>query len=242
MKKNVVFYTIASLLRQTIQPSKIVLWLAEDEWNENSIPQKLRKLQEKGVEICYCKDLRSYKKLIPSLEKYPFSTIITVDDDMIYSSDTIETLIAAHERMPNEIICTVARKPIIEKGLPKKYNEWEDSLISPFDDNSQGVNLFPVGVGGVLYPVGSLHDDVVKEYLFMKYCPLADDIWFWFCGWRKHTVKRFVKKRGNDYSFDSLYQYFHKGSALTHANSQEDQNDVQLKELFRCYNIGEIEN
>lgn len=239
VRSNVVYYTLVSLLRQKLQPAQIVLWLADSEWNEMTIPQKLKSLEAKGVEICYCKDIRSYKKLIPTLVKYPDKTIVTVDDDMIYSSDTLETLWVAHDKNPNEIVCTVARKPSLENGLIGRYNDWEDSLIHPFKNEIQGYDLFPVGVGGVLYPVGSLHDDVVKEDLFMTFCPYADDIWFWFCGWRKHTAKRYVQKKGNDVSFDSLYQYFHKGSALTHKNSQEDQNDIQIRNLFKHYHIGD---
>ena len=44
--------------------------------------------------------------------------------------------------------------------------------------NKPSFNLFPTGVGGVLYPPGSLNRDVVKKELFLELCPLADDIWF----------------------------------------------------------------
>lgn len=241
VRTNVVYYTLVSLLRQKIQPDKIVLWLAEDEWNNELLPSRLKKLKAKGVEICYCKDLKSYKKLIPTLRKYPNSTIITVDDDMIYSKDTIQTLVEEHLKYPREIICTEARKPIIKNGIPQNYNEWDDNQLVPFEDGFSSLLLFPVGVGGVLYPVNSLHNDVTNMELFMKFCPFADDIWFWFCGLRNNTIKRFVIKKERDLSFDNLYQYFHKGSALTHTNNFKHQNDEQLKNLFAYYNY-QIEN
>ena len=71
VRTNVVYYTLVSLLRQKTQPDKILLWLAEDEWNDEIIPVKLKRLKEKGVEILYCRDIKSYKKLIPTIKEYP---------------------------------------------------------------------------------------------------------------------------------------------------------------------------
>lgn len=241
VETNVVYYTLVSLLRQDVQPAHIVLWLAEDEWSDGTIPSKLRGLKGKGVDIRYCKDLKSYKKLIPSLRLYPESVIITVDDDMIYSKDTIKSLVSAHRAHSNDIICTVARKPIIKNGLPTDYSKWEDSMVKPFENDCTGEFLFPIGVGGVLYPVRSLNEDVFNEEVFSKCCPRADDIWFWFCGLRNRINKRYIIKQRNDLSFDSLYQYFHKGSALTHANNQEHQNDDQIRSLFEYYGLNSIE-
>lgn len=241
VRTNVVYYTLVSLLRQKTQPDKILLWLAEDEWNDEIIPVKLKRLKEKGVEILYCRDIKSYKKLIPTIKEYPDKDIITIDDDVIYSRNFLKTLLDEHRIYPHDILCTVARKPIFKDGIPCEYSKWGDSLIKPFKKGTYGKLLFPVGVGGVLYPVNTLHKDVTRAELFMKYCPNADDIWFWICGLRNNTIKRYVVKRGTDISFDSLYQYFHKGSALTHTNNFKHQNDEQLKNLFAYYNY-RIEN
>jgi len=235
VKNNVVYYTIISLLRQKRQPSRIILWLAEDEWNDNNIPKKLYGLKDNGVEICYCNDIKSYKKLIPTLSNYPNSVIITFDDDMIYSRDAVKVLFDEHLKHPHDIICRAARKPIILNGLPQKYSEWEDSILKPFVNGTSGELLFPVGVGGVLYPCGALHSDVLNKDLYMKFCPHADDIWFWFCGLRNHTIKRYVLGQKKDHSFDSIYQYLHNGSALTHSNNSQHQNDEQLVSLFKFF-------
>ena len=235
VKNSIVFYTLISLLRQNRQPTKIVLWLAEDEWTDDSIPKRLYDLKQKGVEICYSKDIKSYKKLIPTLQKYPTYAIVTVDDDMIYSRDTMDALLKEHVNHPQDIICLDGRKPLIEYGIPQRYRDWEE-----LDKETEGLFIFPVGVGGTLYPVGSLADIVFSEDVFMRICPMADDVWFWFCGLEKGTNKRFITKKGLDLSFDSLYQYFHKGSALTHSNSGMNQNDNQIKELLRYYGYNTI--
>ena len=47
-------------------------------------------------------------------------------------------------------------------------------------------------------------------------------------------MKQCYKKKPN-YVFDDLYQYFHKGSALTHFNYGENKNDVQLGKILEYY-------
>lgn len=229
---NVVFYTIVSILRQRVQPDRIILWLAEDEWKEKRLPSKLSKLLEKGVEIKMCEDLRSYKKLIPALAECPNSVIITVDDDIIYSDDMIETMLGEHREYPDSIVCFKAKWPVIKGGFPNDYELWRLEK-----QHSSGMLLFPIGYGGILYPPHCLHKDVIRKDLFTKYSPKADDVWFWFCGLLQMTEKRVVVKKGMDKSFDALYQYFHRGTALTHANRYNHENDVQIEKIFQGYNV-----
>ena len=232
VETNVVYYTIVSLLRQRVQPSMIILWLADNEWNDNTIPSKLKSLKEKGVTICYCEDIKSYKKLIPTLKKYPDYSIITVDDDAIYSTDTLDALVKEHQRHPTDIVCLHAAKIISEQGIPSRYMTWQDLI-----KEESGILIFPIGEGGVLYPKGCLHEDVYRSDLFVKLCPMADDIWFWICGLRKGTQKRFINKSGINLSFDILYQFLHKGAALTQNNRFESSNDIQFKKVFDYYKI-----
>lgn len=231
VKACVVYYTIVSLLRQSKQPDRIILWLGDEEWNDSILPQKISTLCEKNVEIRYCKDLRSYKKLIPTLKICPNATVITVDDDVIYSRDTIESFLKVHFKYPKDIICGTASRPIISAGIPQQYHLWREC------EQECAENIFPVGAGGILYPANSLHPEVINEHVFLQLCSYADDIWFWFCGLRNGSVQRFVKKSKKDLSYDALYQCFHKGSALTHTNRIERQNDKQFLALFEYYGV-----
>ena len=230
VKEGVVYYTLVSLLRQKVQPKRIILWLAETEWTEDTLPANLRQLEDKGVEIRYCPDIHSYKKLIPVLKLCPIDNVLTVDDDVIYSSDLVEMAFREHKKYPNDIICFSALIPEMDNGIPQRYSRWK----VPHQNVSDKL-LFPVGVGGILYPPGSLHKDVLDDALFGMLCPSADDIWFWFNSMRRGTIKHFVRKRGRDYSFDALYQYFHKGTALTQINRFEHRNDKQFINLFKYY-------
>ena len=77
-----VCYVIYSILMQSVQPNRIILWLSEQEYNDENLPQSLKDLRSRGVEIAYCPDYRSYKKIIPTLRKYSedvISKTITTD-------------------------------------------------------------------------------------------------------------------------------------------------------------------
>lgn len=230
--EKVVFYTLISLLKQTYMPNRIILWLDNDNWNDSNIPSRLSKLKRYGIEFKFCKDLRSYKKLIPCLQHYPNDIIITVDDDVYYSTKLIKGLYDHYLKDNKSVFCYKAVYPQFDdKGKILPYNNWSK------EQEKENI-IFPVGVGGILYPPHSLHKDVLKENLFMSLCPLADDIWFWFMaikGMSHHKI--ILSEKMHHYSFDSIYQYFHKGSALTHSNSQNNKNDEQISNLFKYYNI-----
>ena len=83
---DIVYKVIDSLLRQSLKPDVVVLWLARDEFprQEQSLPRELRRYIKFGLTIRWCENLRSYKKLIPSLKAYPSDTIVTADDDILY--------------------------------------------------------------------------------------------------------------------------------------------------------------
>ena len=83
-------YAIFSIFTQSVLPNRIVLWLDNDNWNDNNLPYLLKRIQKSGLEIYYCDDIRSYKKLIPALRKFPNNPIITIDDDFYYNKDFIK--------------------------------------------------------------------------------------------------------------------------------------------------------
>lgn len=227
----VVYYTLVSILRQSVKPERIILWLDDKEWNDENLPSRLAELRAKGVEFRYTKDTRSFKKLVPALEEFPDKTIITIDDDVVYHPDTLHQLLDAHTKNPTAICSLESKTPLLENGIPAHYEKWPEIR----NDSKGEADIFSVGVGGVLYPPHSLHPDVTNEELFMKLCPQADDIWFWYCGNRINTPRIAIKKQGNDLYFDALYQYFNQGSALTHSNRFEHQNDKQFRQLYDYY-------
>lgn len=183
--------TINTLLTQTIKPDRVVLWLAESQFpkREKELPRNLLRLMRFGLTIDWCEDIRSFKKLIPSLRKYPGDLIITVDDDILYDSTMVERLLESYAKDSNSIHSQLTMKIGYlgeEKFSP--YNKWK------FDDkfDSSYLNLL-MGGTGTLYPPGSIPGEVFNAEVFQSIAPTVDDIWFWAMatlnGWRvRHIV------------------------------------------------------
>lgn len=233
---KVVPYVLVSLLRQTMKPDRIVLWLDDEHWNDDNIPQSLKQLRECGIEIRFCADLRSYKKLLPSLALCPEDVVITVDDDIYYSPYLVERMYESYKKNPGNVHCIVAHEPLLDaEGHLLPYDDWRMDV-----KKSLTGRLYPVGCGGVLYPPKSLYKDVTDYEIAARLAPAADDIWFWAMALVNGTGHRLVDYTGcTNYTLDSIYQYFHSDSALTHQNVKEKRNDKQLKAVCVHYHLFE---
>lgn len=90
-------HTIRLMSEQTLRPDRIVLNLAEEEFpgKEKDLPRELTSLigSVPNFEIFWVKkNTKPYKKLIPSLERFPNDVIITVDDDVEYPKNFVELM------------------------------------------------------------------------------------------------------------------------------------------------------
>lgn len=173
-----IHFTLYSLLNQKLKPEKVVLWLAEEQFpkKEAELPKTILNLKKNGLEIRWCEDLKSYKKLIPSLKEFPNKYIVTADDDLYYPKDWLENMWKQHEKYPNSIISTRARKIIFnENNEFTKYSQWR---LSTHEEEPSYLNFPTNGAGTLFYP-NSLSKDVLNQELFLKICDSSDDIWFW---------------------------------------------------------------
>jgi len=125
---------IESIMEQTMKANRIVLWIAHEDYKH--IPQSLKRLQARGLEIMECDDLRSFKKLVPSLKQFPEEVIITIDDDVFYNQDILERLISAYLKEPEVIHCSKAYRIEVSKdGEILPYSGW--GLASQKDFNKR---------------------------------------------------------------------------------------------------------
>ena len=181
---------IITLLNQSVKPDKVILWVANED--QKNIPKILKKLIIKGLEIRYCEDIKSYKKLIPAIEFFPDAHVITADDDIYYPYNWLEQLIALHEQHPRKIICQRAHGIKVDENFNLfPYIKW-DGCIEPdqyfagdFETRMQSTSrrqmqsVFPTGGAGALYPPCCLHKNATNRDLFTRLAPHADDVWFW---------------------------------------------------------------
>jgi len=207
--------TVSSLMHQTLKPDVIVLWLAKEQFpnGENDLTKELLNLKQYGLTIKWCSDIRSYKKLIPSLKEFPNDIIITVDDDVYYDEKLIELLYNSYLENPEFIHCHRCTKifykntAIRAKGGGLKYYK------KPSFANKV------VGVGGVLYPPNSLYKDVTNEKLFMELAPTNDDIWFWLMAVINNKKIKVIKNhKPNPADLDETQD----GPCLTQINDHGD--------------------
>ena len=221
-----VFMTIESLLRQTMLPGKIILWLSQDQFpTEDSVPVRLRHLQNEVFSIRYVDgDIRSHKKYYYSFQEFPEKTIITVDDDIIYPPLLVEQLVGISKSFPNCIVANVARKLSYHDGKLSNYRMWKNA--SPFDTN----DIVQIGIGGVLYPPKCLFEDCLKLELSQKLAPSVDDLWLNAMARLQGTC---VVKTPHKKSF--LPIVIPNNQTLTSVNNGQSRNDVQLKQIRDYY-------
>lgn len=224
-------YAINSLLNQTIKPDIVVLWLAEGEFpnKEKDLPRSLLKLKKYGLTIeWYAHNIKPYKKLIPSLLKYPNDIIITVDDDVFYRPDWLEKLYSCHLENPKFICCHRAHEIKFENpNNLTSYNNWNFAT----SDHTASYTKFMTGVGGVLYPPKSLHDLVTNMELFQKLIPSNDDIWFWGMAILNNTKIKVVE----DNQAECLTIDKTQDNSLFHINVINGNNDKQITNLINQF-------
>jgi len=234
LRINEVHLTIESLLHQTVKPNKIILWL-DNSFKDTAIPYLLRMQEKRGLEICYCIDIRSYTKLVPTIESCPNSVIITVDDDMIYTPDFIEHLVNAYKKDSTKVYFYRGHKIAFDKnGKIAPYDTW-------VTNGAKGSSIFnlPTGVSGVLYPPNCFHVDVTNRNIFLKICPYADDIWF-----KAMTLINEIEcekiETGKEADEKFIYIETAVSYSLSNINNLQKMNDVQIDQVFKKYDLKSI--
>ena len=91
-------YVLDTIYGQTVSPDKVVLNLAYDE----VVPADVQNyIDEHDIEVNRMPDWKVYKKLIPTLKKYPDACIISIDDDWLYPEGMIEDFMSIHNQYPD---------------------------------------------------------------------------------------------------------------------------------------------
>ncbi len=230
-----VYLAIESIMQGSLRPNRIILWLAED-MRDQVLPITLQKQMARGLEIEYTPDTRSYKKLLPTLEKYPDAVCVTIDDDLIYNFDLLENLVNAYNDAPDCIhACRVHHIKVDNNGFPIPYNDWDwcagSKEASKFN--------FATGGGGTLYPPHCMSPHVSDKDAYTRLAPLADDVWFYAMallnGYR--VKKCFTRSNsGEEYIQNESVQSI----SLNASNVAGGKNDEQIRAVFEKYGIYDI--
>jgi Glycosyl transferase family 2 len=230
-RMNTIWMVLESLLRQTQKPDKIILWLASTQFSTiEDVDLRVRKMQIRGLEIRFCDDYKSHKKYYYAMKEYSNDIIITVDDDIFYPENMLETLLKKHKEYPDSVVCYRAHRITLTNGKVNRYIYWDYSsrdFLGP--DNL----LMATGCGGVLYPPHCLSKEVFNSRAINELCLNADDIWLKCMSYINGTKTVKVRK-----IFSEMFST--KGSndtGLAKNNVIEGHNDIQLKNIISKYNI-----
>ena len=225
---DVVWITVETLFRQSYKADKIILWLAETQFQGiESLPENLRRMQDRGLTIRFCDDLRSHKKYFYTMQEYPDDLIILADDDNFFPRDTIKKLMKMHKKNPKEIVCMTTA---LITGADQLPDAWERPR---HNEQIKHVSTAQPFTGqGTLYPPHSLDEDYLfRKDLIMKLCPYADDMWLVYMALRKNT------KTSAAYKIRSMpvtiYGTFESG--LWHINGDEKQNNTQWQAIVNYF-------
>ena len=229
-----VYLPIESIMCQTMKANRIILWL-DYSFRDRPLPRSLQMQQKRGLEIHFCKDIKSYTKLIPSLKKYPNDVIITIDDDHIYEFDMLENLITAYLHNMAYIYCCRYHYMVLNRhGKLTPYNKWKQRYDVT---NKEDIMNFPNGCGGILYPPHSLDDEVFNESVFMDICRYADDVWFKAMALKKGTLSMKVPTHEVDGN-DALENNYVQDTGLKKINTEGTcMNDRQIDAVFNRYDL-----
>lgn len=202
----------------------ICLYLIKSEFEGIDLPAKIKELQARGLTVKFNEEnLKCHNKYFYAFKDYPEKTVITIDDDLQYNHHTISGLIKKNKEYPKCIIYNRGNR--ILKNEP--YNNWPfvENLTCPQHD------VFPTGVGGVLYPPHCCNRFVTDMEVIKKTCLRADDLWLNFMSRLDHTK---VVQTGLKSTYMVLPDTSQQ-TALWLVNNDVVQvgNDVQINEITK---------
>lgn len=169
---------IRSILMQSVIPEKILLYIGEESKNI-VLPKQLLELQSYGLKIVTgVPNFKGHKKYFFSMQEFPDSIIVTIDDDCIYFPDTIENLLKMYSVFPDSVIACRVNRIEASNNSVLPYAQWifGDTETAQVPRN----DLLAVGVGGVLYPPFFASNDLFNIEAIKCFALNTDDIWLKF--------------------------------------------------------------
>jgi hypothetical protein len=224
-----VFYALESIAGGRVRPSRLILWLDEEQALEHP-PHTLRRLQARGLEILRCPNYGPHKKQYPYAQTIDDEArpLVAADDDVIYPTSWLSDLLAAAAQHPRDIIGMRTHTVTFEGTTIAPYYLWV-----PGSGTEASYRNVCTGVSGVIYPPEFLAALRLEGERFLELAPRADDIWVHAVSVRHGFRTRQAGERQAEYIAIPGTQ---KGT-LYHENVIDGGNDVQVR---AAYGFGEV--
>lgn len=223
---------IATMLRQTMMPDKVILWLGEDVFPDRLLPKIYRKLEMAGVEIRFIKDIGVHTRWYYGIKENPDDIVIIADDDVMYKEFVIERLYNSYKRYPNCVSAlSFLNMQFTDDCKLMKYEDW----YSPMNVKKvPSYRFMAVESGGVLYPPHILPEEAFNKEVFLKITPKQDDLWL-KCMEVINGIK-VAPAQINSILHSTVIRGTQRGLALGISNMIENGNDVQMNNILEKYN------
>ena len=170
-------YALKSIELQTLQADRIVLNIDKEHFRSvDEVRDRFTlPLDLERIKINLTNDIGPHTKLLPILRAASGDDpIVTIDDDILYSPLFLEKIMHCAELNEDCIICSRARK--ITRNIfggYQVYHRW------PYAKSyEKGMDLLPLGVGGVLYRKSFFKDQTLFDKDLILCAPHADDLSF----------------------------------------------------------------
>ena len=226
--------TIESILAQSLRPDRLVLWLSENPHlidrgvSRQELGEPLLRLAQQGLEIRWTDNTGPYRKLVPALPEVKASggVVITADDDVLYPESWLERLYRLHLQYPRAIVCY---RGFYMKGFSEGRLTLSDKWKRDRGEEPS-LDIFPTGKDGVLYPAGSLSDEIFNHEKYLQLACTGDDVWFKAMSLLNGTL---VKNIATHKDFPII-----KGSNVkTLYQTNRRHNDYMIREVFCEYRL-----
>lgn len=183
---DTVQYTIKSLFGQSMKPDRIVLWLAESEFENFEFPESIKKLQARGLEIRYCDNFFGHKRYYKMIDEQKDDELIVMfDDDIIFPPYLLERLYKKWEEYPDCVVCDRGQVMTFDGEDILNPGRWSSIAAEGVDEPSFRVLASPGG--GCLFPPHALYKDAGNTDIISRYALKTGDIWLMFMAVQNDT-------------------------------------------------------
>jgi hypothetical protein len=227
---DTVHYTIESIGRGTLRPSRLILWIDDISLYEQ-LPRELLRLKDRGLEVRFSEAFGPHTKYYPFIESEAKldAPLVTADDDILYPGYWLFKLARAYAKFPQHNNCFRARRIALSDSCIDGYAKWElcESTAASFSHLANGVS-------GVVYPPRFQQALKAAGREFMGCCPKADDLWLHVQALRSGFRIRQIGQKALHFPLipGSQEVALFKGNCL-----EEDGNDRQVKATYKHSDI-----
>jgi hypothetical protein len=228
-----VYLAIESIAAASFLPSRFILWL-DDSGAFRDLPDTLKRLQLRGLEVRLTDNLGPHTKYYPTLGVMQDlnQPVVTADDDHLYTRSWLWRLMGAYRENPGVVNCHRAHVIRLLEDRIAPYTDWKSCA-----SDKPSMLHFATGSSGTALPPALLQQLRDSGTKFKSLCPKADDIWLHVNALRAGLPTRQIGSWQRNFPVIPGTQE----RRLMNANVEGSQNDVQIARTYSLQDIAVLQ-